>query len=103
MWRHLVLKLSIFPRYVTGVLVYLAIHRIRTKEFEVEGNIMIIVAALAVGFNVFLGLLLHGICHIPHGHGHGHSHLESEDDEEEDHEVDIAFYFFFATSNMKNS
>ena len=28
--------------YISGVLIYLAIHRIRTKEFQVEGDVMII-------------------------------------------------------------
>ena len=60
----------IFFRYVTGVLLYLAIHRIRTREFEVEGDIMMIVAVMAVAFNVVLGLLLHGVCQIPHSHSH---------------------------------
>ena len=77
-----------FFRYVTGVLLYLAIHRIRTREFEVEGDIMMIVAALAEAFNVVLGLLLHGVCHIPHSHSH-HSHLpETETHAEEESDND---------------
>ena len=86
--------------YVTGVLVYLAIHRIQTKEFEVEGDVMIIVAALAVGFNVVLGLLLHGLCHIPHSHGHshGHSHLENQsDDEEESTDFQVSVFLLFSS------
>ena len=53
---------------------------------------MTIVAGLAVGFNVVLGLLLHGVCRIPHSHSHGggHAHLEhhSDDDEESDDELE---------------
>ena len=42
--------------------IFQAIHPIRTREFEVEGDVMLIVAALAVAFgpvafNVILGLL----------------------------------------------
>ena len=65
--------------YVTGVLVYLACHRLANPaEFDVEPNPMMIVAGCAVVFNVVLGLLLHG---LPHGHSHGgggssHSHEE---------------------------
>ena len=66
----------------------MAIHRIRTREFEVEGDIMMIVAALAVAFNVVLGLLLHGVCQIPHSHSH-HSHLpETETHTEEESDND---------------
>ena len=41
---------------------------------------MMIVAGCAVLFNIVLGLVLHGICKIPHshshgGHGHNHQHL----------------------------
>ena len=69
-------------------MLYLAIHRIRTREFEVEGDIMMIVAALAVVFNVILGLLLHGVCQIPHSHSH-HSHLpETETHTEEESDND---------------
>ena len=40
---------------------------------------MIVVAGLAVGFNVVLGLVLHGWCQIPHSHSH--SLLDSEEGE----------------------
>ena len=65
---------------------------------------MMLVAGCAVVFNIILGLVLHGVCGIPHGHSHGsakhkhahgghnsHEHLsslqsdsESENDEFED-------------------
>ena len=35
---------------------------------------MMIVAGCAVLFNIVLGLVLHGICRVPHSHGHGHNH-----------------------------
>ena len=41
---------------------------------------MMLVAGCAVVFNITLGLVLHGLCKIPHshshGHGHSHNHLE---------------------------
>lgn len=68
--------------YVTGILVYLAINRIVSGNFELHGNAMLIVATCAVIFNIFLGVTLHGglaICRLPHGHTHGggghHHHL----------------------------
>jgi len=61
---------------VTGILLYLAIHRLRSGDYEVECDYMMIVAACAVAFNIVLGLVLHGICKVPHSHSHGghHSH-----------------------------
>ena len=46
------------------MLLYLSIHRILNKEFEVEGDIMMIVAGLAVAFNAILGLLLACVWYI---------------------------------------
>jgi len=37
---------------VTGVLVYLAVERLITKDYEVDGKKMLITAGLAVGFNI---------------------------------------------------
>jgi len=72
--------------YVTGVLVYLAAHRISTGDFEVDPIPMMAVAASAVLFNIVLGFVLHG---VPHSHSHGggggggsraHSHLHHDND-----------------------
>uniref|UniRef100_A0AC35TVG2 Zinc transporter 2 n=1 Tax=Rhabditophanes sp. KR3021 TaxID=114890 RepID=A0AC35TVG2_9BILA len=53
---------------VTFVLVYFAIQRIVTKEYEVDGVIMSITAAIGVVVNIIMGLVLYlG--------GHAHSHL----------------------------
>lgn len=59
---------------VTGILVYLAIHRLRVGDYEVESDYMMLVAGCAVVFNITLGLVLHGLCKIPHSHSHGHVH-----------------------------
>ncbi|CAD5230711.1 unnamed protein product [Bursaphelenchus okinawaensis] len=53
---------------VTGILVYLAVERIITAKYEIDGEIMAITAAIGVGVNIIMGLLLY--CG-----GHGHSHL----------------------------
>ena len=37
---------------ITGVLVYLAVMRIVTNQYRVDGKSMIITAGLAVGFNI---------------------------------------------------
>lgn len=64
---------------VTGVLVVLAVMRIISGDYEVEGGIMAITAALGVVVNlVMLGLLYFGGHSHSHGggssHSHGHSH-----------------------------
>ena len=59
-------------RYVTGILVYLAIKRIHDSDFEIHGTAMVIVASCAVAFNILLGVILHGACGLGHHHGHSH-------------------------------
>jgi zinc transporter 2 len=79
--------------FVTGVLLYLAISRLVSGDFQVNPNPMMIVASCAVLFNIILGLLLHG---VPHSHGHshgggggsgghhGHSHIADESEAADD-------------------
>lgn len=70
---------------VTGILVYIAVERIISKDFELDATIMLITSGIGVGFNIIMGLTLH-----QHGHGHshggggghGHSHGEPEVDPE---------------------
>ena len=84
--------------YITGILTYLAIQRIKAGDFEIEDDAMIGVAAAAVLFNITLGLCLNGMCFpsflgeggpLPggfHGHSHGgHSRLQEEHGEVEVH------------------
>ncbi|CAK8678946.1 unnamed protein product [Clavelina lepadiformis] len=68
---------------VTGVLVYLAIMRIVTNKYEVNGKNMLITASLAVGFNIVMGLVLH-----EHSHTHGHSHGGQSHNHSHSHDVD---------------
>uniref|UniRef100_A0A665U682 Proton-coupled zinc antiporter SLC30A8 n=1 Tax=Echeneis naucrates TaxID=173247 RepID=A0A665U682_ECHNA len=62
--------LSVFTIWlVTGVLVYLAVERLVSDNFEIEGTIMLITSGCAV--------LLHTFYHMAltlHQSGHGHSH-----------------------------
>ncbi|XP_062049164.1 proton-coupled zinc antiporter SLC30A2 isoform X2 [Lepus europaeus] len=63
---------------VTGVLVYLAVQRLISGEYEIEGATMLITSGCAVAVNVIMGLTLH---QSGHGHGHGHSHDASQPQE----------------------
>jgi zinc transporter 2 len=85
---------------LTGVLVYLAILRIIKKEYEIQGDAMIITASLGVVFNIVMYFILHtnkcfngielshhGHSHSGdgHGHGHGHSHAHGHSHNSENH------------------
>ncbi|TFK13450.1 putative polypeptide N-acetylgalactosaminyltransferase-like protein 3 [Platysternon megacephalum] len=52
---------------VTGVLVYLAVERLLSNNYEIEGGAMLITSACAVAVNIIMGFTLHQS-------GHGHSH-----------------------------
>jgi len=70
--------------FVSGVLLYLACHRLTSGDFEVDPNPMIAVASCAVIFNIVLGLLLNGQ-HHGHSHGSKHSHLIEDDKDDPTH------------------
>ncbi|XP_073522765.1 proton-coupled zinc antiporter SLC30A2 [Phyllobates terribilis] len=63
---------------VTGVLVYLAVQRIISGDYEIEGEAMLITSGCAVAVNILMGVTLH---QTGHGHSHGgentHSHSHS--------------------------
>eukprot|EP00092_Neocalanus_flemingeri_P020452 GFUD01022156.1.p1 GENE.GFUD01022156.1~~GFUD01022156.1.p1 ORF type:complete len:349 (-),score=77.96 GFUD01022156.1:133-1179(-) len=67
---------------VTGILVYMAIMRVVTQEFEINAEAMLITSGLGVLVNIFMGATLHQHGHS-HGGGHGHSH-NSHDEENAD-------------------
>ncbi|XP_034667283.1 zinc transporter 2 isoform X3 [Drosophila subobscura] len=66
---------SVFMIWViTGILVWLAIGRLITGDFDVDARIMLITSGLAILVNVIMGVQLqHGHSHTLGG-GHGHSH-----------------------------
>lgn len=55
---------------VTGVLLYLAIQRIINRNYEIQGLIMVITAAVGVFVNIVMGVALQ-VGGVPHGHSHG--------------------------------
>ncbi|KAE8623822.1 hypothetical protein XENTR_v10005747 [Xenopus tropicalis] len=61
---------------VTGVLVYLAVERIISGDYEIEGDAMLITSACAVAVNIIMGVTLHQTGH-GHSHGDGNSHSHS--------------------------
>ncbi|XP_071356994.1 proton-coupled zinc antiporter SLC30A2 isoform X2 [Trachinotus anak] len=74
--------LSVFTIWlVTGVLVYLAVERLISDDFEIEGTIMLITSGCAVLANIIMALTLHQSGH-GHSHGglssHGHSHSDKK-------------------------
>nr|XP_033809791.1 zinc transporter 2 [Geotrypetes seraphini] len=62
---------------VTGVLVYLAVERLLSNDYEIEGGTMLITSACAVAVNIIMGISLHQP-------GHGHSHYGSSDSHSSD-------------------
>ncbi|XP_068431590.1 proton-coupled zinc antiporter SLC30A8 isoform X2 [Clinocottus analis] len=70
--------LSVFTIWlVTGVLVYLAVQRLISDNYTIEGTIMLITSGCALLANIVMALVLHQSGH-GHSHGglssHGHSH-----------------------------
>lgn len=70
--------LSVFTIWlVTGVLVYLAVERLVSDDYTIEGTVMLITSGCAVLANIIMALTLHQSGH-GHSHGglssHGHSH-----------------------------
>ncbi|KAK3511637.1 hypothetical protein QTP70_014598 [Hemibagrus guttatus] len=64
---------------VTGVLVYLAVERLISNDYEIEGTVMLITSGCAVAANIIMAFTLYQSGHgHSHGglssHGHGHSH-----------------------------
>jgi len=65
---------------VTGILVYMAVLRVLTQEFEIDTTVMLITSGLGVLVNIIMGASLH-----QHGHSHGgadpehgHAHGQGE-------------------------
>ncbi|XP_044026560.1 zinc transporter 2 [Siniperca chuatsi] len=76
--------LSVFTIWlVTGVLVYLAVERLISDDYTIEGTVMLITSGCAVLANIIMALTLHQSGHShSHGglssHGHGHSHKKGK-------------------------
>ncbi|XP_034415918.1 zinc transporter 4 [Cyclopterus lumpus] len=69
--------LSVVLIYIlTAVLLYEAVQRTVHQEFDIDGDVMLITAAVGVAVNLIMGFLLNQNGHL-HSHGHGHSHGHS--------------------------
>lgn len=81
--------ISVLLVYVlTGFLLYEAVQRTVHMDYSINGDVMLITAAVGVAVNLIMGFLLNQAGHphshshggptnptpINHGHGHGHSH-----------------------------
>ncbi|KAK7091883.1 proton-coupled zinc antiporter SLC30A2-like isoform X2 [Littorina saxatilis] len=75
---------------ITGVLVYSAVLRIQSGDYEINATIMLITSATGVFFNVVLGCTLHQHGHTHGGLDHGHSHGGHGHDHDHDSESDHA-------------
>uniref|UniRef100_A0A3B3ZFJ4 Cation efflux protein transmembrane domain-containing protein n=1 Tax=Periophthalmus magnuspinnatus TaxID=409849 RepID=A0A3B3ZFJ4_9GOBI len=66
--------LSVMLIYIlTAVLVFEAVQRTMSQDFDIDGDVMLITAAVGVAVNLIMGFLLNQNGHL-HSHGHGHSH-----------------------------
>ncbi|XP_077404803.1 proton-coupled zinc antiporter SLC30A2 isoform X1 [Vanacampus margaritifer] len=84
--------LSVFAIWlITGVLVYLAVERLISDDYTIEGTVMLITSGCAVLANIIMALTLHQSGH-GHSHGglssHGHSHKKGKGDST-DHLLDV--------------
>jgi len=80
---------------VTGILVYIAIERIVSGEYEIDATIMLITSGVGVLVNIIMGCTLHQHGHghshggSSGGHGHGHSHGDPENAQAEQEKENI--------------
>lgn len=71
--------LSVMLIYIlTAVLLFEAVQRTMSQDFDIDGDVMLITAAVGVAVNLIMGFLLNQSGHVhSHGHGHGHGHGHS--------------------------
>lgn len=74
---------------VTGILVYMAVERIISQEYDINAEVMLITSGVGVGVNILMGVVLycqggsHGHSHFggsSHGHSHGDGHGKRKED-----------------------
>ncbi|XP_049533229.1 zinc transporter 2 [Anopheles darlingi] len=71
---------------VTAILFYMAVLRTISRDFELDGEVMLITSGLGILVNVIMGATLHH-----HGHSHGGGAHEGHSHEEENINVRAAF------------
>uniref|UniRef100_A0A4W5N7Q5 Proton-coupled zinc antiporter SLC30A8 n=1 Tax=Hucho hucho TaxID=62062 RepID=A0A4W5N7Q5_9TELE len=65
---------------VTGVLVYLAVQRLISDNYEIEGTIMLITSGCAVLANIIMAFTLHQSGNHSHGNGNQENHSYGKSD-----------------------
>ncbi|XP_061526888.1 zinc transporter 4 isoform X2 [Phycodurus eques] len=66
--------LSVTLIYIlTAILLFEAVQRTLTQDFDIDGDVMIITAAVGLAVNLIMGFLLNQGGHL-HSHGHAHPH-----------------------------
>lgn len=70
--------ISVLLIYIlTGVLLNEAVQRTLRPDFTIDGDVMLITAAVGVAVNLIMGFLLNQSGHLhSHSHSHGHSHSQ---------------------------
>lgn len=73
--------------FVTGLLVYLAVERIRTNDIKIDSLVMVITASAGLVVNIIMGIALNVDGHGGHSHGfsghhHHHHHHHNHNHEE---------------------
>lgn len=63
---------------VTGFIVYMAIERLRTGEFEIDSKVMLITATAGLLVNIIMAWALHGHSHGFHSHHHHHEDVDHD-------------------------
>lgn len=81
---------------VTGLLVYMAVERLVSKEFEIDSVVMLATATAGLAVNIVMAFTLHG---THHHHHHGHSH----DDHNHDHSNHSHLSHINETQNSNNA
>ncbi|XP_069828657.1 proton-coupled zinc antiporter SLC30A2 isoform X2 [Dendropsophus ebraccatus] len=91
---------------VTGVLVYLAVERIISGNYEIEGEAMLITSGCAVAVNIIMGVILHQTGH-GHSHGagdtHGHSHSNGAGDNHSQSNPSVRAAFIHVVGDLLQS
>uniref|UniRef100_A0A8C6WGR5 Solute carrier family 30 member 4 n=1 Tax=Neogobius melanostomus TaxID=47308 RepID=A0A8C6WGR5_9GOBI len=65
--------LSVMLIYIlTAVLLFEAVQRTMSQDFDIDGDVMLITAAVGVAVNLIMGFLLN-----QSGHGHSHGHVQA--------------------------
>ncbi|XP_045715453.1 zinc transporter 2 [Phyllostomus hastatus] len=91
--------LSVLSIWVmTGVLVYLAVERLISGDYEIEGRTMLITAGCAVAVNIIMGLTLH-----QSGHGHSHDHGQSHDTSQQQGNPSVRAAFIHVIGDLLQS